>query len=133
MAKGYSLLTLLAVLLIAAAGPGERNAAAESPAGSAIAASSSGVAAHSGSLIHMTMPLYPAGARNADVNGTVRIEAWVGKDGKVVDAQVLSGPNLLRKAALDAVRRWQYEPTILDGKSIDRIAKIEIEFLPRPQ
>jgi len=86
-----------------------------------------------GTLLHMTMPLYPVGAQHAQVSGKVKIEAWIGKDGKVVDTCVISGPNMLRHAAQDAVKRWQYAPTILDGKAIDRIARIELEFLPTAQ
>jgi protein TonB len=83
-----------------------------------------------GKPLHRTVPNYPAGAKRAQVSGAVKIEAWVGKDGRVAGAEVLSGPTMLRKAALDAVLRWQYEPAIRNGKAIDRIARITITFLP---
>jgi TonB family protein len=83
-----------------------------------------------GRALHRISPNYPAGAKRAQVSGVVKIEAWVGKDGRIAGAEVLSGPKMLRKAALDAVLRWQYEPAIRNGKAIDRIARITITFLP---
>lgn len=93
-------------------------------------APTTGGIARGGRLIRITMPVYPAGARHAQVSGVVWIEAWIGKDGKVVDTNVLSGPNLLRRAAQDAVKRWRYEPAVVDGAPIDRIARFELDFLP---
>ena len=86
-----------------------------------------------GKLIHGPAPVYPEGAIYAQVSGRVKIEAWIGKDGKVVAAQVTDGPNLLRKAARDAVMHWRYGPTIVEGEDIDRIARIEFNFQPLVQ
>jgi protein TonB len=83
-----------------------------------------------GQALHRMVPNYPPGAMRAQVSGVVKIEAWVGKDGRIAGAEVLSGPKMLRKAAIDAVLRWQYEPAIRNGKAIDRIARITITFLP---
>ena len=81
-----------------------------------------------GQLLRAVTPLYPPGARHAQVAGMVRVEMWVGKDGRVVGAEVLSGPPLLRRAALEAAKRWRYEPSHLDGKPIDRIVRINFDF-----
>jgi TonB family protein len=128
MGKMSGLLAVVAVLWIPVAQAAGRNGLPIDDR--AVVMDASGGQVHGGRVIRRIAPLYPVGARNAEVSGTVKVEAWIGKDGKVVDSQVLSGPVLLRKAAQSAVRRWQYEPTILDGKAIDRIAKVEVEFLP---
>lgn len=120
------LMTALLLLGIPAAGTGgagrDQIPAPQAPTTAGIA--------RGGRLIRITMPIYPAGARHAQVSGVVWIEAWIGKDGKVVDTNVLSGPNLLRRAAQDAVKRWRYEPTVVDGAPIDRIARFELDFRP---
>ena len=61
-------------------------------------------------------PEYPAEAIAAGVEGEVTVRAVVGPHGNVIDASVVSGPPLLREAALDAVGRWRYRPYEQDGK-----------------
>ena len=61
-------------------------------------------------------PEYPAEAIAAGVEGEVTVRAVVGPRGNVIDASVVSGPPLLREAALDAVGRWRYRPYEQDGK-----------------
>ena len=61
-------------------------------------------------------PEYPAEAIAAGVEGEVTVRAVVGTRGNVIDASVVSGPPLLREAALDAVGRWRYRPYEQDGK-----------------
>ena len=61
-------------------------------------------------------PEYPAEAIAAGVEGEVTVRALVGPRGNVIDASVVSGPPLLREAALDAVGRWRYRPYEQDGK-----------------
>jgi TonB family protein len=60
-------------------------------------------------------PVYPAIAKSANVLGEVVIEATIGTDGKVSDAKVVRSIPLLDRAALDAVRQWEYMPTLLNG------------------
>ncbi len=67
-------------------------------------------------LIEKVNPVYPKEALKAKVQGTVTLEAIADVNGKVVKLEVLSGPEALREASLDAVRRWVYEPYIMDGK-----------------
>ena len=67
-------------------------------------------------LISSPTPAYPDAASNARVEGEVTINALVGKDGNVVHATVVSGPPLLREAALKAVEQWQYRPYLVSGK-----------------
>ena len=73
-------------------------------------------------------PVYPAIAQNAGVTGSVIIEATIGADGRVIDAKVLRSIPLLDQAALDAVRQWEYRPTILNGVAVPVIMTVTINF-----
>jgi len=73
-------------------------------------------------------PVYPAIAQNAGVTGAVIIEATVGADGRVIDAKVLRSIPLLDQAALDAVRQWEYKPTLLNGVAVPVIMTVTINF-----
>lgn len=67
-------------------------------------------------LIWSPTPAYPAAASAAQVEGEVTVNALVGKDGNVLSARVVSGPPLLRDAALKAVEKWQYHPYLVSGR-----------------
>ena len=87
---------------------------------------------HNGRLIRMTTPLYPPAAVEAHISGVVTIEALIGKDGRILKTSVVSGPIALRRVALYAVKRWRYEPSLLNGKPIERLAQVDLSFvLPR--
>ena len=73
-------------------------------------------------------PVYPAIARSARVAGAVTIEATIGPDGKVTDAKVVRSIPLLDQAALDAVRQWEYTPTLLNGVPVPVLMTITINF-----
>jgi periplasmic protein TonB len=73
-------------------------------------------------------PVYPAIARQARVQGTVVIQAVIGADGAVRDARVQSSLPLLDQAALDAVRQWRYEPTLLNGVPVAVIMTVSVRF-----
>ena len=73
-------------------------------------------------------PVYPAIARNAGVAGVVIVEATIGSDGKVIDAKILRSVPLLDQAALDAVRQWEYAPTLLNGVPVPVVMTVTINF-----
>ncbi|MCX6550705.1 MAG: energy transducer TonB, partial [Acidobacteria bacterium] len=73
-------------------------------------------------------PVYPPIAVTARVQGVVVIEAIIGEDGKVRDARVLRGVPLLDQAALDAVKQWEYEPTLLNGVAVPVIVNVRATF-----
>jgi TonB family protein len=75
-------------------------------------------------------PVYPAIARSARVAGVVTIEATIGPDGKVMDAKVVRSVPLLDQAALDAVRQWEYMPTLLNGVPVPVVVSVTINFKP---
>lgn len=79
-------------------------------------------------LIYRIDPVYPPLARQTHLEGTVRLHAIVGRDGEVRDLEVLSGPALFVRETLDAVRRWRYRPTILNGEPVEVDTYITVIF-----
>jgi TonB family protein len=73
-------------------------------------------------------PVYPAVAQSAHVSGAVTIEATIGTDGKVVDAKVVHSIPMLDQAALDAVRQWEYLPTMLNGVPVPVLVTVTVNF-----
>ena len=73
-------------------------------------------------------PVYPPMAKSARAAGAVVIEATIGPDGKVIDAKVLRSVPLLDEAALDAVRQWEYKPTLLNGVAVPVRMTVTINF-----
>jgi TonB family protein len=73
-------------------------------------------------------PIYPATARRANVEGEVVIDALIDITGRPTKLQVLSGPTLLQRAALDAVREWHYEPSYLGDKPVPVGLYISVNF-----
>ena len=60
-------------------------------------------------------PVYPTVAREASVQGIVIIEAVIDAAGRIAEARILRGVPILEEAALEAVRQWEYTPTLLGG------------------
>jgi protein TonB len=87
---------------------------------------SSGVA--QGLLIHQVAPQYPAQARQARIQGTVIVQAVIGKDGSVQNVHALRGPLPLIQAATDAVKQWRYKPYTLDGEPVQAETQISVKF-----
>lgn len=79
-------------------------------------------------LISSVLPVYPLGARQAGVEGDVIVNTTIDKNGNVVGVKVLSGPPMLRQAALDALRRWRYEPSRLNGQPVAVEMQVTIKF-----
>ncbi len=79
-------------------------------------------------IVRRVMPVYPALARQACVEGTVSLLGVIATDGTVRQLRVLSGHPLLVQAALDAVRQWVYRPTLLNGDPVEVQAPIEVHF-----
>ena len=81
------------------------------------------------SIITQTRPVYPPLARQARISGTVELTGVIGIDGRIRELQVVHGHPFLAKAAIEAVREWTYEPTLLNGEAVEVIAPITIHFL----
>ena len=73
-------------------------------------------------------PAYPQEAQNANVEGVVILEAIVGPEGHVEDARILRSVPMLDQAALDAVRQWEYTPTLLNGAPVSMLVTVTVNF-----
>jgi TonB family protein len=79
-------------------------------------------------IISQAKVSYPPLAKAARVQGTVRFEATIGKDGHVENLQLVSGPPLLVQAAMDSVRQWIYKPTLLNGQPVSVVTTVDVNF-----
>ena len=66
-----------------------------------------------GRLISKIEPIYPPDALRQRISGTVKLHVVLGVDGRVETATVTDGPPQLSNAALQAIKQWRYEPTLL--------------------
>jgi len=79
-------------------------------------------------LLAQPKPQYPPLARQARIQGTVKLEAVISKEGTVENLTVVSGHPLLIQAALDAVRQWRYQPTLLNGVPVEVVTTVDVNF-----
>ena len=79
-------------------------------------------------LIKQTKPIYPPLARQAHIQGIVRLEAIIAKDGTIQRLRAATGHPMLVQAALDAVRRWRYQPTYLNGQPVEVATTLDVHF-----
>ncbi len=79
-------------------------------------------------LLSSTLPIYPALAKQSNTQGDVIVRATIDKAGHVAHMDVVSGPSVLRQAALDALSRWKYEPSKLDGQPVSVQMLVTIKF-----
>jgi protein TonB len=71
-----------------------------------------------GLLLHKVDPIYPEDAKKDHISGAVVVAAIVDDQGKIVKASVVSGPEKLRDAALNAVNQWTFKPYLLNGRQV---------------
>lgn len=88
-----------------------------------------------GQLIEREPPKYPRSEARAGKEGWVRLDLVVDKQGEVLDAVVLdsSGVEGFEREALRAVRRWQYEPALVDGEPVQQCYKVQLDFTLKQQ
>jgi protein TonB len=81
-----------------------------------------------GNLLTKALPLYPAIARAAGIQGTVVLQATISKSGSIENLKVMGGPPMLQQAAMDAVRSWRYRPYLLNGEPVEVETTINVIF-----
>jgi TonB family protein len=81
-----------------------------------------------GSAIKRVNPDYPETAKAVSVSGSVVVEVVVDEDGNVVSARALNGHPLLRDAAVEAARQWQFTPTTLEGEAVKVVGTLTFNF-----
>jgi protein TonB len=73
-------------------------------------------------------PNYPLLARQMKVQGSVILQALIGRDGVIQNLRVVSGPHILAAAAEDAVRQWHFKPHFQGAEAVETQAKITVNF-----
>jgi len=79
-------------------------------------------------LVNQPKPQYPPLARQARIQGVVRFNAIIGKDGSIANLTLVSGHPLLVPSATEAVRQWRYQPTLLNGEPVEVVTQIDVNF-----
>lgn len=80
-------------------------------------------------VVRPVEPIYPLLAQQTKVQGSVVLQAQIGKDGSVQSLQVVSGPDILASAALEAVRQWRFKPTDEAGQAVPAETRITVNFI----
>src|SRR5581483_2931405 len=81
-------------------------------------------------VTHKVEPIYPAAAREVNLQGLVLVRAVVGEDGSVIAVHPLSGPDVLTQAAVEAVRWWRFQPYQVNGRPKEVETTLALEFHP---
>ncbi len=81
-----------------------------------------------GRVIKQIRPIYPVEARNAHIQGTVRLHAIINKNGDIADLEVLGGPIELVVSAVNAVRQGKYHPYLLMGNLVEVDTEMNVNY-----
>ena len=79
-------------------------------------------------LINRVQPEYPQIAKDERLSGTVRLHAIIDKEGGIRELRVITGKCSLARASVDAVRKWRYRQTLLNGEPIEVDTTIDVIF-----
>jgi len=79
-------------------------------------------------LTKKVTPKYPSEAREQRISGTVRLHVIISKEGKVQQLELVSGHPLLAESAIEAVRKWEYKPTLLNGEPVEVDTTVDVGF-----
>ncbi len=87
-----------------------------------------GGAVQEAKIIRRVLPVYPPLAKAARISGTVKLIGILSRDGRIQELKVIEGHPLLVAAAVEAVRQWVYQPTLLNEQPVEVIAPIDVHF-----
>jgi len=79
-------------------------------------------------LVSKVAPVYPVIAKEAGITGDIVIKTNLDKNGNVIHMEVVSGPSMLRQPALEALRRWKYKPSTLNGEPVPVTILVTLKF-----
>lgn len=79
-------------------------------------------------LVHRVEPAYPPEAREQGLQGIIAVDIVVGPDGSVRSLKALNGPDVLARAATDALRWWKFEPYRVKGEAVPVESTVAVEF-----
>jgi TonB family protein len=73
-------------------------------------------------------PIYPPLAQQAQIQGEVRLDVEIDKQGRVSEVKVISGHPLLIQAAIESVKQWEWSPTLLNGQPVEVVTEVSVLF-----
>lgn len=79
-------------------------------------------------LVHRVEPVYPLEAKKQGLQGVIALDVIVGRDGSVVSMHALNGPDILARAAMEALRWWRFEPYRVNGEPVVVETTLAVEF-----
>lgn len=79
-------------------------------------------------LVHRVEPVYPPEARKQNLQGIIALDIVVGQEGSVLSMHPLNGPDVLARAAMDALRWWKFEPYRVNGEPMPVETTVAVEF-----
>lgn len=79
-------------------------------------------------LVHRVEPEYPPQAKAENLQGIIAVDIVVGPDGSVRSVRALNGPDVLARAAMDALRWWKFEPYRVKGEAAAVESTMAVEF-----
>ena len=81
-------------------------------------------------LVHRVEPVYPPEARAKNLQAIIALDVVIGRDGSVESMRPLNGPDILARAAMDALRWWKFQPYRLNGNAVAVETTMAVEFKP---
>jgi TonB family protein len=82
-------------------------------------------------LLEQVRPVYPDEAKQSGLQGTVKLRAVIGRDGRIHDLELISGHCVLAESAMKAVSQWRYQPTFLEGQPVEVSTTIDVVYTLR--
>ncbi len=79
-------------------------------------------------IVRQPKPVYPPLAKQARIQGVVRFTAIIATNGTIQSLQLVSGHPLLAPSAMEAVKQWVYQPTLLNGEPVEVVTQIDVNF-----
>ncbi len=83
-------------------------------------------------LISKINPTYPPDAKNARIQGTVKLGVLISPEGHVIDIVLISGHPLLVTTSTEAVKQWVYRPTLLNGNPVEVVTIVDVNYTLAP-
>lgn len=79
-------------------------------------------------IVSKPVPVYPAEAKAAHIQGTVTLDVEIAEDGTVRAITSAQGPQELIQSAVDAVKQWVYKPTLLNGQPVAVVTTVDVRY-----
>ena len=80
--------------------------------------------------VRRVQPEYPLMARGSNAGGSVFVQVTIDKQGSVIATKVVEGPDVFRRAAEDAARKWRFRPATRDGQAVESEQILQFRFAP---